>query len=70
MMVKEHLIEAYGLVRYVMGSGCSGGAIQQHSIGDQYPGLVDGFLPVCSYPDTWSLAVNSHDCQLLTPYFT
>jgi len=70
MMVKEHLAEAYGPIRYTVGSGCSGGAIQQHSIGDQYPGLIDGLLPVCSYPDTWSLAVNSHDCQVLTPYFT
>ena len=70
MMVKEHLAEAYGPIRYTIGSGCSGGAIQQHSIGDQYPGLIDGLLPVCSYPDTWSLAVNSHDCQVLTPYFT
>src|SRR6266478_2322860 len=70
MMVKEHLAEAYGPIRYTIGSGCSGGAIQQHSIGDQYPGLIDGLLPVCSYPDTWSLAVNSHDCQALTPYFT
>jgi hypothetical protein len=50
--------------------GCSGGAIQQHSIGDQYPGLLDGLLPVCSYPDTWSLYVNAHDCQLLTRYWT
>jgi len=70
MMVKERLAEAYGPIRYTIGSGCSGGAIQQHSIGDQYPGLIDGLLPVCSYPDTWSLAVNSHDCHVLTPYFT
>ena len=70
MMVKERLAENYGPIRYTMGSGCSGGAIQQHSIGDQYPGLLDGLLPVCSYPDTWSLAVNSHDCHVLTRYFT
>jgi hypothetical protein len=70
MMIKEHFAETYGPIRYTIGSGCSGGAIQQHSIGDQYPGLVDGFLPVCSYPDLWSLAVNGHDCQLLSPYFT
>src|SRR5882762_11555608 len=69
MMVKERLTETYGPIRYTIGSGCSGGAIQQHSIGDQYPGLIDGFLPVCSYPDTWSLAVNSHDCHVLTRYF-
>ena len=70
MMVKERLAEAYGPIRYTIGTGCSGGAIQQHSIGDQYPGLIDGLLPVCSYPDTWSLAVNSHDCHVLTRYFT
>ena len=69
MMVKERLAEAYGPIRYTIGTGCSGGAIQQHSIGDQYPGLIDGLLPVCSYPDTWSLAVNSHDCHVLTRYF-
>jgi hypothetical protein len=69
MMVKERLAETYGPIRYTIGSGCSGGAIQQHSIGDQYPGLIDGLLPVCSYPDTWSLAVNSHDCHVLTRYF-
>lgn len=70
MMVKERLAEAYGLIRYTMGTGCSGGAIQQHSVGDQYPGLLDGLLPVCSYPDIWSLYVNAHDCQVLTRYFT
>jgi hypothetical protein len=55
MMVKEQFIERYGLIRYTIGEGCSGGAIQQDSIGDQSPGLVDGFLPLCSYPDMWSL---------------
>lgn len=69
MMVKERFAESYGAIRYTIGSGCSGGAIQQHSIADQYPGLLDGLLPVCSYPDLWSLAVNSHDCQLLSTYF-
>src|SRR5438034_5195306 len=70
MMVKERFIEAYGPLRYTISEGCSGGAFQQHSIGDQYPGLIDGFLPLCSYPDVWSLAVNSHDCVVLTHYFT
>jgi hypothetical protein len=55
MMLKEHLAEAYGPIRYTIAQGCSGGAIQQHSVGDQYPGLVDGMLPNCSYPDIWSL---------------
>jgi len=70
MMVKERLAESYGPIRYTIAQGCSGGAIQQHSIGDQYPGLLDGMLPNCSYPDIWSLYINSHDCQLFTRYFT
>jgi hypothetical protein len=70
MMVKEHFIKAYGLIRYTISEGCSGGAIQQYSVGDQYPGLIDGFLPLCSYPDMWSLVVNGHDCVGLTRYFT
>jgi hypothetical protein len=69
MMVKEHFIETYGLIRYTIGEGCSGGSIQQHSITDQYPGLIDGLLPLCSYPDMWSLVVNGHDCMALTHYF-
>jgi hypothetical protein len=70
MMVKEHFIETYGLIRYTISEGCSGGAIQQHSVGDEYPGLIDGFLPLCSYPDMWSLVVNGHDCMGLSRYFT
>jgi uncharacterized tannase-like protein DUF6351 len=70
MMVKEHFIKTYGLIRYTISEGCSGGGIQQHSVGDQYPGLIDGFLPLCSYPDMWSLVVNGHDCMGLTRYFT
>ena len=34
MMVKERLAEAYGRICYTIGQGCSGGAIQQHSIAD------------------------------------
>jgi hypothetical protein len=70
MMVKEHFIETYGVIRYTISEGCSGGAIQQYSVGDEYPGLIDGFLPLCSYPDMWSLVVNGHDCVGLTRYFT
>jgi len=70
MMVKEHLAETYGPIGYTIAQGCSGGAIQQHSVGDQYPGLLDGMLPNCSYPDIWSLYLVSHDCQLFTRYFT
>ncbi|HST82169.1 MAG TPA: DUF6351 family protein [Kineosporiaceae bacterium] len=68
-MLKEHLIETYGEIRYTIGAGCSGGAIQQYVIADAYPGLLDGILPNCSFPDTWSTAVEVQDCGLLVRYF-
>jgi Tannase-like family of unknown function (DUF6351) len=70
MMVKEHLIEAYGQLRWTVGEGCSGGSIQQHLIAANYPGLLDGILPNCSYPDLWTTATEVADCGLLVSYFT
>jgi hypothetical protein len=69
MMVKEHLIEAYGQLRWTMGEGCSGGSIQQHLIAANYPGLLDGILPNCSYPDLWTTSTEVADCGLLIHYF-
>src|SRR6185295_18782123 len=51
MMVKEHVIEAYGPVAHTIGWGGSGGAIQQYDIADAYPGILDGIVPSISFPD-------------------
>ena len=51
MMVKEHFIESYGPIRFTIGWGGSGGAIQQYDIADAYPGILDGIIPGVSYPD-------------------
>src|SRR5882672_7251965 len=48
----ERIIEQYGQVRYVIGDGCSGGAILQHMLANAYPGLIDGIQPSCSFPDS------------------
>jgi hypothetical protein len=69
MMLKEHLIEAYGEIRYTVGAGCSGGSIQQQLIAEQYPGLLNAIQPNCSFPDTWTTATEVQDCGLLTRYF-
>jgi hypothetical protein len=68
-MVKEHLVETYGQIRYTIGAGCSGGSIQQYSIAEEYPGLLDGILPNCSYPDLWTTSTEVQDCGLLVRYF-
>ena len=69
MMLKEHIIERYGELRYTIGSGCSGGSIGQHMIANTYPGLVDGILPKCSFEDTWTIGNEILDCTWLVNYF-
>ena len=54
MMLKEHIAETYGAIRYTIGTGCSGGSIQQYVIAADYPGLLDGIQPNCSFQDSWT----------------
>ena len=69
-MVKERFIEAYGRPRYTIGWGCSGGSYQQHQIADNYPGLLDGILPGCSFPEVGFATVHMiTDDRLLVNYF-
>lgn len=69
MMVKEHFIERFGAPRFTIGSGSSGGSIQQHLIAQNYPGLLDGITPTSSYPDVVSVAPGVADCALLDRAF-
>ncbi|MGH2823562.1 MAG: DUF6351 family protein [Thermoleophilaceae bacterium] len=41
----------HGPPAHTQGFGCSGGSYQQHQIADNYPGLLDGILPGCSFPE-------------------
>jgi hypothetical protein len=69
-MVKEHFIETWGPPRYTIGWGCSGGSYQVHQIADNYPGLLDGILPGCSFPEVGFATVYSiTDARLLAHYF-
>lgn len=69
MMLKEHIVERYGEIRYTIGAGGSGGAMQQYIIAAAYPGLLDGIQPVSSFPDVWSVVNEAEDCHLLMRYF-
>lgn len=66
MMIKEHFIETYGVPRWTVGSGGSGGAIQQYVIAQIYPGLLDGLLPEIAFPDS---SPTIADCGLLESYW-
>jgi hypothetical protein len=65
MMVKEHFIKSFGAPVHTIGEGGSGGAMQQHLIAQNYPGLLDGIMPLASYPDVTSVAEPVGDCSLL-----
>ena len=70
MMVKEHIAETYGPIRYTIGTGCSGGSIMQHVIAGTYPGLLNGLQPNCSYQDQVAIELEIKDCGLLaSKYF-
>lgn len=69
MMVKEHFIERFGVPRYTIGSGRSGGSMQQHLIANNYPGLLDGIIPTASYADNMTFLDPLFDCELLNNAF-
>jgi hypothetical protein len=65
MMMKEHIIDTYGELRYAIGAGCSGGSINQLLTASIYPGLLDGIQPSCTYPDSETTAIEVADCEAL-----
>ncbi len=69
MMIKEHITERYGPIRYTMSEGSSGGAHQQHLHVSNYPGLLQGILPSDGWQDTWSTGREFADCGLLKRYY-
>lgn len=69
MMAKERFVEQYGVIRYTIGTGCSGGSIAQHTVANAYPGIYQGLLTTCSYPDTLTAGAQFADYNLLRRYF-
>ncbi len=69
MVAKEHFVETYGVPRHTIGSGGSGGAIQQLQIAQNQPGILDALAPAAAFPDTVSIAPGASDCGLLERWF-
>jgi Tannase-like family of unknown function (DUF6351) len=70
-MVKERFLKTYGPVRFTIGVGCSGGSQQLHPIADEFPGLVDGIIVGCSFPEVLMAQItNQSDADLFAHYFT
>lgn len=69
MMAKERLVEQYGTIRYTIGTGCSGGSVAQHTVANAYPGIYQGLVTTCSYPDVMSPGSQFADYHLMRAYF-
>jgi hypothetical protein len=70
MMTREHFVEAYGVPRFTIGDGGSGGAIQQLLLAYNYPGVLDALSPALPFPDAVSIAGGVTDCGLLVHYYS
>lgn len=68
-MIKTRLVDEYGVIRYTLGEGCSGGSIVLNAVTSNYPGLVDGIELMCSFPDIWQVVQQAEDCHLLDKVF-
>ncbi|MBV8982500.1 MAG: hypothetical protein JO086_16480, partial [Acidimicrobiia bacterium] len=69
VMAKEHLVDRYGTLRFTIGTGCSGGSLVQQQVANAYPGVYQGILPQCSFPDAWSTGQQLADYHLTRSYF-
>jgi Tannase-like family of unknown function (DUF6351) len=69
IMAKERLVEQYGPIRYTIGTGCSGGSITQQTVANAYPGVYQGLVTTCSYPDTLTAGAQFADYHLMRRYF-
>jgi hypothetical protein len=65
MMMKEHIADTYGSIRFAIGTGCSGGSINSNTTASIMPGLLDGLITACTYPDSESTALEVADCVVL-----
>jgi len=65
MMMKEHIGDTYGEVKFTMGSGCSGGSINSNMNASIAPGQLDGITISCAYPDSETTGMEVSDCVLL-----
>jgi hypothetical protein len=70
MMSKERLIKTLGKPVYTVSHGCSGGSYSSSQLADQMPGLFDGILIACTFPDPMSIAMEGSHGHLLSNYFS
>jgi hypothetical protein len=71
VMTKARFIENFGPVAFTIGYGCSGGTEAGHPIADEYPGVLNGLIMGCSFPEVVAAMVNNiTDADLFENYLT
>lgn len=65
LMVKERFAEVYGPPIHTIGSGGSGGAMQQLLIAGAYPGILNGIMPSLTFPDATTYFIDTPECRLI-----
>jgi hypothetical protein len=68
VIAKEHFVDEYGPMLFTIGTGCSGGSLAQYQIANAYPGIYQGILPQCSFPDAWTTSTQVFDYEALEHY--
>lgn len=69
LRVKKQFESLYGEPLYTVGVGGSGGAIQQFLLAQNNDEILDGLIPLYSYPDMISQTIYVLDCEPLEYYF-
>ena len=65
MMMKELIGDSYGPIKFTIGTGCSGGSINSNMNASINPGILDGVVTTCTYPDSETTGLEVGDCVLL-----
>ena len=65
MLMKEHIGDTYGPIKFTIGTGCSGGSINSNMNASINPGILDGVITSCTYPDSETTGLEVGDCALL-----
>lgn len=65
MMMKELIGDSYGPIKFTIGTGCSGGSINSNMNASINPGILDGVVTSCTYPDSETTGMEVGDCVLL-----
>ena len=68
VIAKEHIVDEYGPINFAVGNGCSGGSLSQNQVANAYPGIYQGLITSCTFPDAYSTNMDVVDCDLLLRY--